>query len=495
MGKKKNIFFEGINTNYSNDRMSLRYYQINAMEAVQKAIENEENEMLIQMAVGTGKTNLGMAISKWFLDNVKSKRVLYLTSMKVMEEYLLGRFNDNLMGYRISLLNKDDEWLDSNIVLSTYQKVNYFDFKGDEFDLIICDEADAISYSILNKVFSLFDTYKIGFIQSDLHFKIDDRNTVNTFYTDKLIYQYTLNDAIQDGYIDKSDYDQIYKDNLELNIYNEINQKIQFFKETLSMDIKDITTLNELVVSLENVNEAIKEYNDIYQNIKKNKLDKEDIVSLGNKKEQLREFNELLYNFDYMNEMKGIKNNSLEKVWQDFLEQNTWIFGYGLNYIFNSPLDNKKLEQVISGYSFNQSGKRIDALMKTRGLINSLCLVEIKTHKTKLLEKQYRNESWGISTELSGAIAQIQKYKYKALKDISNRIEIKSQNGDPTGEVVFNYSPSLVLVIGSLSEFITEKGINEDKLSSFEMFRKSIEGIDIITFDELYDRAKYIIES
>ncbi|MEJ9132577.1 DUF4263 domain-containing protein, partial [Bacillus thuringiensis] len=211
--------------------------------------------------------------------------------------------------------------------------------------------------------------------------------------------------------------------------------------------------------------------------------------------EQLENFKMLLKDSNYKDNQEVSNNNSLEGVWQKFFEKNTWIFGYGLNYIFNSPLDNKKLEQVISGNNFNQSGKRIDTLMKTRGLINSMCFVEIKTHKTPLLDRQYRNECWEISRELSGAIAQIQRYKYKALKDISSKTIIKAKNGDPTGEVIFNYSPRLVLVIGNLNEFITGNGINEDKLSSFEMFRKSIEGIDIITFDELYERAKYIIES
>jgi hypothetical protein len=55
-----------------------------------------------------------------------------------------------------------------------------------------------------------------------------------------------------------------------------------------------------------------------------------------------------------------------------FLRKNTWIFGYGLNYIFNSPLTGEKLEQVVTGYNAFSAGKRIDALMQTKGIISSL---------------------------------------------------------------------------------------------------------------------------
>lgn len=132
--------------------------------------------------------------------------------------------------------------------------------------------------------------------------------------------------------------------------------------------------------------------------------------------------------------------------------------------------------------------------MKSMGSINSMCFVEIKTHETPLLnKKQYRN-SWAISGELSGAIAQIQYYKYSAIKSISSKIEITGTDGDPTGEVIYNYNPKAILLIGNLAQFNASKGVNESKLSSFEIFRKSIEGIEIITFDELYERAKFIIE-
>ena len=37
--------------------------------------------------------------------------------------------------------------------------------------------------------------------------------------------------------------------------------------------------------------------------------------------------------------------------------------------------------------------------------------------------------------------------------------------------------------------------MNEEQYSSFELFRRSLNSPEIITFDELFERAKYIVES
>jgi hypothetical protein len=43
-----------------------------------------------------------------------------------------------------------------------------------------------------------------------------------------------------------------------------------------------------------------------------------------------------------------------------------------------------------------------------------------------------------------------------------------------------------------MSEFVTENGVNKDKIRSFELLRKKLKP-EIITFDELYERAKFIV--
>ncbi|MCF8359271.1 MAG: DUF4263 domain-containing protein [Prolixibacteraceae bacterium] len=223
-------------------------------------------------------------------------------------------------------------------------------------------------------------------------------------------------------------------------------------------------------------------------------------IQLGHRKKQLEIFNSLLTDNNFFeSEKKGLGANKRdEDVWQNFFEKNTWIFGYGLNYIFNTPLENEKLEQVVKGSTVFDSGKRVDGLLKTRGIVSSLCFAEIKTHKTpllKIVKTPYRGESWAASDDLSGGIAQVQKTVQKSIENIKTKTQVKNKEGDLTGEELFLYKPKSFLIIGSHSSFQGGFGINEDKFSSFELFRQSVQNPEIITFDELFERAKYIVET
>lgn len=232
----------------------------------------------------------------------------------------------------------------------------------------------------------------------------------------------------------------------------------------------------------------------LFTSIVQSQITTQDIVAFGYRKSQLEIFEKLLGDESYFAYTKQKNGAKQEAVWQAFFEKNPWIFGYGLGYVFLSNLDDRKLEQVVQGYSINQHGKRIDAVMKTKGLISNLCFVEIKTHTTKLLEgKPYRPGCYAPSSELAGAIAQVQGSVADAVKSIKNKLVLTDYCGNPTGEVIYNYQPKSFLVVGCLNEFVGEHGINEDKLRSFELLRKNTISPEIITFDELYERAKFIV--
>ena len=92
------------------------------------------------------------------------------------------------------------------------------------------------------------------------------------------------------------------------------------------------------------------------------------------------------------------------------------------------------------------------------------------------------------------AVAQSQKTVYRAWKDCNEQIQSKADDGTPTEEVVFLFQPKSFLVIGRLDEFIEEHGINQAKFGSFELYRKNCQAPEILTFDELYERARFIVE-
>lgn len=283
------------------------------------------------------------------------------------------------------------------------------------------------------------------------------------------------------------------------NLYKFLKGIKELKFDTINSFKIDDEKLEELLLSQEQASKIIMDNQDVIVEALKNNITKSDIVALGYRKNQMEKFKRLMEDDEYFtNEQKRLNTIGKEGVWQHFFEENTWIFGYGLNYIFNSPISGKKLEQVVAGYNFNNAGKRIDALMKTRGVINSFCFAEIKTHKTELLKSTkdpYRGECWAISNELAGAIAQAQKTVQRSIKEFTTKVDIKDEIGNPTGEQIFMYQPKSFVVIGNLSEFKTENGVNEDKFSSFELFRQNQFNPEIITFDELLQRAMFIIKN
>jgi len=286
---------------------------------------------------------------------------------------------------------------------------------------------------------------------------------------------------------------------------HEIEILYNFLRNIPLLPIKDENStkiddrfLQEIILTREQLKRMLSIRPDLLNEIIENQITKSEIINLGYRKKQLHSFEKLLDDKDYFLQSKNElgENKRDEDVWQNFFEKNTWIFGYGLDYIFNSQIDDKKLEQVVSGSSVFSPSKRVDALLKSQGIINSLCFCEVKTHNTFLLKqnkKAYRPESWSVSDELTGGITQIQRTVQKSIENIKTKTQVKNDKDELTGEELYLYHPKSFLIIGSHREFKAEHGINEEKYSSFELFRKNIFNPEIITLDELYERAKYIV--
>lgn len=203
-----------------------------------------------------------------------------------------------------------------------------------------------------------------------------------------------------------------------------------------------------------------------------------DVYAVASKREALSEFE------------RRLESRGDERSWQNFFETNPWIFGHGLNYVFLDGLAGK-LEKTTTGAAFDRGGKRADALMRTRAEISQFVLVELKKSDTPLLQLDpYRSGCWGISQEVSNAVTQVQKTAYEFGRD-RFREHLKDDLGNDSGEVVYSIEPRSYLVVGHLNQL---QG-NDDKITCFELFRRNIRSPEILTFDELYQRARCIVEN
>jgi len=221
----------------------------------------------------------------------------------------------------------------------------------------------------------------------------------------------------------------------------------------------------------------------------------EDIFALSHKKAALEEFRKLLNEFATFKDIYISKYNLTakgeENIWQHFFEQNSWIFGHGLNYVFLDKVGDK-LESTTTGSSIDTNGKRTDALMKTRAAISQCVLIEIKTPSSNLLQnKPHHSGCWSISSELADGVSQIQKTAFDFTYNEFNKIQIKDKDGRVTGEEIYRIQPKSYLVIGNLSELSG----NDDKFACFHLYRTSLNTPEILTYDELYERAKCIVQT
>ena len=176
----------------------------------------------------------------------------------------------------------------------------------------------------------------------------------------------------------------------------------------------------------------------------------------------------------------SIQSENKEQYWQQFLSKNDWIFGYGLSYNITSAIT----EQVyVGGKNLNNTNGHIcDYLATSNGNAKYTVLVEIKTPNARLLGQEDRNGVFPISQDLAKAVSQIQVY-----------CESFGRNSDCTHQAEQDYGtmtvmPKGIIVIGNSADLQSR-----DQRRAFELFRRGITSVEIITYDELLERAKFIL--
>ena len=119
--------------------------------------------------------------------------------------------------------------------------------------------------------------------------------------------------------------------------------------------------------------------------------------------------------------------------------------------------------------------------------------IEIKKPSTSLFGKaKNRSNAWCLSEDLIDSVSQILEQKASGL------LKLEKQQYNSTGELIQQktYDSKVVLIIGHWREL--EKSFSqlekEIKKKTLELFRRDSRNVEIITYDELYDRAKFIVE-
>ena len=208
------------------DGLSLRYYQIDAIKAAEKALAEKNDAVLLAMATGTGKTRTVLGMIYRFLSAKRFKRILYLVDRTALGDQTMDTFKEVRLEdlktlnqlYDIKDLGEKEFEKDTRVHIATVQslvkRILYNDSDSSlgvsDYDLIIVDEAhrgyildkemgdDEVLYrnqddfrSKYRAVIDYFDAVKIALTATPaLH-------TTEIF--GKPVYEYSYRTAVIDG--------------------------------------------------------------------------------------------------------------------------------------------------------------------------------------------------------------------------------------------------------------------------------------------------------
>ena len=219
-------------------------------------------------------------------------------------------------------------------------------------------------------------------------------------------------------------------------------------------------------------------------------ISSKDIVNTAFRKRGLQIFSDLKNNSEYWKtyaEANGLKKHSEEKVWQYFFEKNQWIFGYGLDYRYQEILQR---EVHLSYAELDGSNTVIGDYLLGDNFFTTF--VELKKPSTLLFaNKGNRSNSWKLSNDLIESVSQILEHKASGLIRLDSPQYI---NGEPLTQKA--HDSKVILIIGDWKELENSSNTleKEIKKKTLELFRRDSRNVEILTFDELFERAKFIVE-
>lgn len=186
---------------------------------------------------------------------------------------------------------------------------------------------------------------------------------------------------------------------------------------------------------------------------------------------EIKFIEDIIKKFDRNIKLKRLK----EEKWQEFFKDNSWIF----SQLFAYPAVIFGDKAYVGGKTIRDAEGRIVDFLYMNKLTKNSVIIEIKKHTTELLaDKPYRGKTvFALSKELSGAINQVLDQRDTYLKQFET---LKC-------EEIIAFSPKCLIVAGRISD------LSKEQYKSFELLRSALKDVEIITFDELYERIKAIL--
>ena len=224
-----------------------RYYQEIAVNKAIEAISEIKRRVLLTLATGTGKTFISFQIvhklftQRWNLDDEERRpKILFLADRNILADQAINTFNDP---YEKDLIKIDGSEIkarngvvptNAHLFFAIYQAISekeniggyYKQYPADFFDSIIIDECHRGSANENGSWREILDYFQhavhLGLTATP---KRDDN--VDTYnYFGKPVYEYSLKDGINDGYLSPYKVKKI-RTNIDTYIYTDEDKVLQ----------------------------------------------------------------------------------------------------------------------------------------------------------------------------------------------------------------------------------------------------------------------------
>lgn len=194
---------------------------------------------------------------------------------------------------------------------------------------------------------------------------------------------------------------------------------------------------------------------------------------------QLRDELELVSLKELIEEFRSMLGRKLtEGMWQKFFNDNPFV----LSLVFGYPVIKLGEQVAVGGVRLTGAGMKLADFVARHARTGNMAIVEIKTPSTKILgPREYRGGVYPNSPEVSGAINQLLDQRYQLQRSLS---VLKDAPGLRDLQA---YAIDCVLVVGTLPD-----STDEALTKSFELARRALSGISVVTFDELLAKLKTI---
>lgn len=182
---------------------SLRPYQKEAMQALDRAVELGKRRFLIELPTGCGKTDLIALYLKRLVEAGQVERVLFLVDRDQLAKQAIEAVQDLLSGYSSYWLKPGMERQEKQVTVCLLQTMigRYREFTSGYYDVVVMDECHRSIYGAWQAALSYFDALHIGLTATPAIYI--ERNTFQFYHCkdDTPDYSYPIQKGFKEGFL------------------------------------------------------------------------------------------------------------------------------------------------------------------------------------------------------------------------------------------------------------------------------------------------------